>query len=146
MRADKNILYAELDITYACSYGLARDETRYILDPKEVYGEDFTGETFRMLKEKEMKKYGEYRTQRLVLEAWDRLEGVEAATIWKVIKIQLSAAMEQPVSVKETYAPPANEEALRVVKEKATQAAPEEPLRCKHRFPFLNHINAVHAG
>jgi len=40
-------------------------ELRYILDPKEVHGEDFPGETFRMLKDKEIKKYGEYRTSRL---------------------------------------------------------------------------------
>ena len=36
---------------------------------------DFPGETFRVLKEKETAKFGEYRTRRLVLEAWDRLEG-----------------------------------------------------------------------
>jgi len=47
------------------------DELRYILDPKEVHGEGFTGETFRVLKEKEVRLYGEYRTRRLVLEAWD---------------------------------------------------------------------------
>ncbi len=29
----------------------------------------FPGETFRVLKEKEIRQYGEYRTQRLVLEA-----------------------------------------------------------------------------
>jgi len=34
---------------------------------------DFPGEIFRVLKEKEEKKYGEYRTRRLVLEAWDKL-------------------------------------------------------------------------
>jgi len=32
------------------------------------------GETFRILKEKEEKQFGEYRTHRLVLEAWDKLE------------------------------------------------------------------------
>jgi len=32
-----------------------------------------TGETFRVLKEKEMRLYGEYRTRRLVLEAWEKL-------------------------------------------------------------------------
>jgi hypothetical protein len=37
-------------------------------------GPSFPGETFRVLKEKEERKYGEYRTRRLVLEAWDRLE------------------------------------------------------------------------
>src|SRR3990170_9144826 len=66
---------AELDACYARLYGLTRDELRYILDPKEVHGEDFPGETFRVLKEKEIKQFGEYRTRRLVLEAWDRLEG-----------------------------------------------------------------------
>jgi hypothetical protein len=46
-------------------------ELRYILAPKEVHGEDFPGETFRVLKEKEIKQFGKYRTRRLVLEAWD---------------------------------------------------------------------------
>jgi len=44
------------------------------LDPKEVHGEDFPGETFRVLKEKEVKQFGEYRTRRLVSGAWDRSE------------------------------------------------------------------------
>jgi len=64
---------AELDAYYAHLYGLTRDELRYILDPKDVFGEDFPSETFRVLKEREIKEYGEYRTQRLVLEAFDRL-------------------------------------------------------------------------
>jgi len=34
--------------------------------------EDFPGETFRVLKEKEEKQFGEYRTRRLVLAAWAR--------------------------------------------------------------------------
>jgi hypothetical protein len=62
-------LRAELDAYYARLYGLNRDELRYILDPKEVHGEDFPGETFRVLKEKEVRLYGEYRTRKLVLEA-----------------------------------------------------------------------------
>lgn len=66
-------LKAELDAYFALLYGLERDELRYILDPQDVYGEDFPGETFRVLKEKEIRKYGEYRTRRLVLEAYDRL-------------------------------------------------------------------------
>lgn len=68
------VLRAELDALYAKLYRLSRDELRYILDPADVYGPDFPGETFRVLKEKEIKKYGEYRTRRLVLEAWDRME------------------------------------------------------------------------
>ncbi|CAG0971027.1 hypothetical protein ANRL3_01501 [Anaerolineae bacterium] len=66
-------LRAELDAYYARLYGLTRDELRYILDPKDVYGDDFPGETFRVLKEKEIKQHGEYRTRRLVLEKWDEL-------------------------------------------------------------------------
>jgi hypothetical protein len=31
------------------------------------------GATFRVLKEKQIAKYGENRTRRLVLEAWDKL-------------------------------------------------------------------------
>jgi hypothetical protein len=38
------------------------------------FGPDFPGETFRVFKEKEEKQYGEYRTRRLVLEGWDKLE------------------------------------------------------------------------
>ena len=65
-------LRAELDAYYARLYGLTRDELRYILDPKDVMGEDYPSETFRVLKDSEIRAYGEYRTQRLVLEAWDR--------------------------------------------------------------------------
>ena len=67
------VLRAELDAYYAKLYGLTRDELRYILDPQDVEGEDFPGETFRVLKKNEIRDLGEYRTRRLVLEAWDRL-------------------------------------------------------------------------
>lgn len=69
------VLRAELDAYHARLCGLTRDELRYIPDPADVYGPDFPGETFRVLKEKEIRQYGEYRTRRLVLEAWDRLNG-----------------------------------------------------------------------
>ena len=69
------VLRAELDACYARLYGLTEEELRYILDPADVCGEDFPGETFRVLKEKEIRQYGEYRTRRLVLEAWARLKG-----------------------------------------------------------------------
>lgn len=67
-------LRAELDAFYARAYGLTRDELRYILDPADVRGPDYPSETFRVLKEKEYRLYNEYRTRRLVLEAWDRME------------------------------------------------------------------------
>lgn len=66
-------LRAELDAYYAHLYGLTREEVRYILNPKDVFGEDFPSETFRVLQDRETKVYGEYRTRRLVLEAFDKL-------------------------------------------------------------------------
>ncbi|HEY8594853.1 MAG TPA: N-6 DNA methylase [Devosiaceae bacterium] len=68
------LLRADLDAFYARAYGLTRDELRYILDPADVKGPDYPSETFRVLKEKEIRQYGEYRTRRLVLDAWDRME------------------------------------------------------------------------
>ena len=65
---------AELDAFIARKYGLSREEMAYILDPKQVMGEDFPSETFTTLKNKELKLYGEYLTSRLVLEAYDALE------------------------------------------------------------------------
>jgi hypothetical protein len=71
------LLRAELDAYYAYLYGLSKKELRYILDPKDVMGEDYPSETFRVLKENEIRKYGlddkgMWRTQRLVLNAYDR--------------------------------------------------------------------------
>jgi hypothetical protein len=67
-------LRADLDAFYARAYGLTRDELRYILDPADVKGPDYPSETFRVLKEREIRQCGEYRTRRLVLAAWDRME------------------------------------------------------------------------
>jgi len=55
-------------------HGLTRDGLCHILDLKDGDGTNFSGETFCFLKEKEEKQYGEYRTRRLVLGAWDKLE------------------------------------------------------------------------
>jgi hypothetical protein len=69
-------LRAELDAFFARKYGLTRDELRYVLDPTDVKGADYPSETFRVLKNREVARYNEYRTQRLVLAAFDRLVGV----------------------------------------------------------------------
>jgi hypothetical protein len=93
-------LRAELDAIYARLYGLTRKQLRYILDPADLTEKEladildpweevadpldprgyeercrrstFPGETFRVLKEKELRQYGEYRTRRQVLEAWEK--------------------------------------------------------------------------
>lgn len=75
----REVIRAELDAYYAKLYGLTRDELRYILDPADVMGEDYPSETFRVLKNKEIKEFGEYRTQRLVLREFDRLTLAEEA-------------------------------------------------------------------
>ena len=71
---DRVQIRAELDAYFARLYGLNRDDLRYILDPADVMGEGYPSETFRVLKKNEEREFGEYRTQRLVLEAWDKLE------------------------------------------------------------------------
>jgi hypothetical protein len=67
------LLRSELDAWYARAYGLTRDELRYILDPADVKGPDYPSETFRVLNKNEIARFGEYRTARLVLAAYDRL-------------------------------------------------------------------------
>ncbi len=67
-------LRAELDAYYAKLYGLTREDLAYILDPTSYYSDgDCPTVTFPGLKKKELKLYGEYRTERLVLAAFDAL-------------------------------------------------------------------------
>jgi hypothetical protein len=68
------ILRSELDAIYARLYGLSRDDLRYILEPSDVMGYGYPSETFQVLQNNEIRHLGEYRTRRLVLEAWDKLE------------------------------------------------------------------------
>ncbi len=73
---DRATVRAELDALVAHEFGLNRDDLRFVLDPHERYDETYPSETFRVLKEIEVRQFGEYRTRRLVLEAWDRLIGI----------------------------------------------------------------------
>jgi hypothetical protein len=67
------LVKAELDAYIGHLWGLTRNEIEYILYPQSVMGPSYPSETFRGLRDIEIKRYGEYRTQRLVLEAWDRI-------------------------------------------------------------------------
>jgi len=67
------LLRAELDAYYAYLYCLTRRELEYILDPSAVMGEDYPSETFRVLKTNEIRRFGKYRTGRLVLAAYEPL-------------------------------------------------------------------------
>jgi hypothetical protein len=53
---------------------MSDEELRYILDPADVLGSDYPSKTFHVLRNSETKRFGEYRTRRLVLDAWDRME------------------------------------------------------------------------
>ena len=74
---NRDKLKAELDAYFAKLYRLDRVQLNYILDPSSVMGPDYPSETFRGLRNKDISEFGEYRTQRLVLEAWDKLESGE---------------------------------------------------------------------
>ena len=65
------VLQAELDAIFAHLYGLDTEDLRYILDPEDICGKGCINETFRVLKDNELRQYGEYRTKRLVLDAWN---------------------------------------------------------------------------
>jgi len=65
---------AEIDMLVARDvFQLTKDEMRYILDPDNILGKDCGVETFKALRNAEIRAFGEFRTQRLILEAWDRI-------------------------------------------------------------------------
>lgn len=89
--AHRHRVQCELDAFFFYKYGFdskedenkkpedrAEEVVKYILDPSssllagetEERRKSFPGETFRVLKDKETRKYGEFLTARLVLEAW----------------------------------------------------------------------------
>ncbi len=65
--ARRHVLQSELDAVYACMYALDRDDLAWILDAGAL------SVSFPGLKQQEMQAFGEYRTRRLVLDAYDCL-------------------------------------------------------------------------
>jgi hypothetical protein len=63
----------EVDARYARAYGLTRDELRYVFDSADAKAPDYPSETFRVLKNNEIARFGEYRTARFFLAAYDHL-------------------------------------------------------------------------
>jgi len=61
-------LQSELDAIFAHMYGLSSTDLEWILDATPP------GSSFPSLKQDELKKFGEYRTKRLVLQAFGTLE------------------------------------------------------------------------
>lgn len=60
-------LQSELDAIFAHMYGLTRSDLEWILDAKSP------SVSFPSLKQNEIRKFGEYRTQRLILQVFDSL-------------------------------------------------------------------------
>jgi hypothetical protein len=57
----RDMIRAELDAAYFHLYGVGRDDVDYILD------------TFKVLRQNDVKRHGEYRTKRLILERYDAM-------------------------------------------------------------------------
>jgi hypothetical protein len=90
---ERRVLRAELDSFFARKYGLSRVDLQYVLDPEEVKGKGYPSETFRGLREKEMKEFNAFRTADLVLDAWDRMEKEGLSSV----NVPASAHGRQPV-------------------------------------------------
>jgi len=177
----QTIVYTELDEHYARLCSLTRKQLRYILDPHglsqeeledildpweyptysglhllpAVPAEEFPGETFRVLKEKEIRKYGEYRTRRLVLEAWDKLEGIEPAPVSAPAPVVHS----KPDSSEPSAAKPPEPVAMKVKEYNPAPENPAQPMlsdfglyKCQGRrkmvmgFEKEKHVREVHGG
>jgi hypothetical protein len=68
------VVAAEIDVLVARDvYRMSKDEMLYILDPDNILGKDCGVETFKALRNAEMRLFGEFRTQRLIEEAWERI-------------------------------------------------------------------------
>lgn len=73
---ERHYAKAEIEAIYAIRIlNLTRAQMHFILRPKDISDEYAEYETFGALERAEIRQFGEYRTQRLVLEAWDRLFG-----------------------------------------------------------------------
>ena len=67
----RHYVKCELDAVHAHMYSLDREDLEWILDAAAPSA------SFSALKRNELNKYGEYRTQRYVLQAFDHLESGE---------------------------------------------------------------------
>ena len=60
-------------------YGLTTQAMLYVLDMLYILANILCVETLKVVKIGELREFGEYRTGRLVLEAWDGIAGVWGA-------------------------------------------------------------------
>ncbi|MFT3693979.1 MAG: N-6 DNA methylase [Kofleriaceae bacterium] len=77
-RNRRSLLRAELDAAFFHLYGVSRADADYILD------------TFPVLRDKETREHGEYRTKRLVLERYDALANAIATRTAYVSPVEIT--------------------------------------------------------
>ena len=66
---------AEIDAYTAKLYSLSRSDLDFIFWDKDESKNTSQAATFEVLRSVEIKEFGEYRSRRLCLEAWDRMFG-----------------------------------------------------------------------
>ena len=88
VQINTGISEAELDGAFMHVYGFARDDVEYILG------------TFRTLASTEQKLYGEFRTRRLVLAAYDRLSAAAARSspVFSFLTVTVAPATTAPLA------------------------------------------------
>ena len=66
---------AEIDAYTAKLYSLSRSDLDFIFWDKDESKNTSQAATFEVLRSVEIKEFGEYRSRRLCIEAWDRMFG-----------------------------------------------------------------------
>ena len=74
-RTLKSKIKAEIDAYTAKMYRLSRSDLDFIFWDKDESQNTSQAATFEVLRSVEIKEFGEYRSRRLCLEAWDRMFG-----------------------------------------------------------------------
>jgi hypothetical protein len=78
---------AELDAAFFHMYGLDHSDVEFILDPPSP------AETFRVLKDNEVKRFGKYRTKDLVLEQYDRMAAAQVERLPAIVAPVVSQSL-----------------------------------------------------
>ena len=74
MPEQRAVVAAEINALVARDvFGLSKHEMFYILNPDNILGPECGVETFKALRNAELREFKEFRTQRLIAEAWDRV-------------------------------------------------------------------------
>lgn len=108
----RSYIRADIDGLYAHMYGLHRDELDYIL------------ETFPIVRKRDEEKYDEYRTKRLVLDAYDRI--ASRHDYEELIPLEARARSQESILVK-------SHTSIREVRPDAPLEKPTKPVDSKSK-------------